>query len=281
MPNGRKIWYVQIQGKQHRLHEDKATAFQLYYAKMLEAGQGQEAMADITYVSLAYQYLRAIENDAEISQRTYDIYNRYILDFCTWLGDAIKVAELRAATVHKWEQDEHPKAAATTRRMMLRSVHRVTRWAVEQGHLDRDPLAGMKKPESKARNTALKPAQWDAFKDWCHKTKLRTKYYWPIFDFLRHCGCRPKEARDIQAKHLNHDLRRLEFEAVESKGKRRPRVVTLLDAQYEALAVLALQHPEGPLFRDPKGRPWTESSLRTITRVATRDIGFTITPYGS
>jgi hypothetical protein len=47
------------------------------------------------------------------------------------------------------------------RRSAIRSVQRAFNWAVEQGYLAASPIAKIKKPAYKPRDTILAPEQWN------------------------------------------------------------------------------------------------------------------------
>jgi len=69
------------------------------------------------------------------------------------------------------------------------------------------------------------------------------------------------------------------FPADESKGQREPRVVQLTDRAFEICQRLALKHPEGPLFRNSEGRPWTRYSLHCRFSRLSKKLGFPVCAY--
>jgi integrase len=91
-----------------------------------------------------------------------------------------------------------------------------------------------------------------------------------IIQFLRETGCRPKEARHLEARHLAGSC--CVLSKAESKGGRAQRVIHLTDRALAICRRLALKRPAGPLFRDG-GKPWLAKSLS----VRCRALGFT--PY--
>ena len=60
----------------------------------------------------------------------------------------------------------------------------------------------------------------------------------------------------------------------ESKGKRDRRTAPLSDLAFEICQRLALKHPEGPIFRDRRGKPWTATALNRECEKLSKLVGF-------
>jgi integrase len=77
-------------------------------------------------------------------------------------------------------------------------------------------------------------------------------------------GCRPSEVSRVTARHVNLELGAWGFadhKTVKKTGK--PRIVYLRSARIEFTKHLMAEHPDGPLFRRPRGkRPFTRNSIR-------------------
>jgi integrase len=96
---------------------------------------------------------------------------------------------------------------------------------------------------------------------------------------MRETGCRPKEIRDVEARHFDKDARCWTFPREEAKGKREPRVVLLNDRAFEICQRRALKYPSGPLFRNEDGNPWTKDALVCRCKRLTKKLGFHVCPY--
>ncbi len=86
----------------------------------------------------------------------------------------------------------------------------------------------------------------------------------PFKDLLRFAwltGCRPQEAIRIESRHLDLERGWVLLPPGEAKGKKRARVIYLVDDAKAMLAPLAEVQPEGPLFRNKNGRPWTRFAV--------------------
>ena len=83
----------------------------------------------------------------------------------------------------------------------------------------------------------------------------------------------------MEDHHYDRAARTWDFVVEESKGKRDRRTVLLSDAAFEICQRLALKHPEGPIFRDRRGKPWTATALDRECEKLSKLVGFHLTPY--
>ena len=127
-------------------------------------------------------------------------------------------------------------------------------WAVEQEYIFETPISKMNKPKRKRRKIVYTPEQWKLIR------AVATGPLIPFLDFLWSTGCRPKEARILEARHINGDL--FIFPPDESKGESDSRVIFLTAAAIKILE--PLMHQEGPLFRNSLGNPWTKGTQLSV-----------------
>lgn len=66
----------------------------------------------------------------------------------------------------------------------------------------------------------------------------------------------------VEVRHVDLPNKRWVFEIEKSKGKKRQRVVYLSETAIEITRRLLRKHPEGALFRNSRGRPWTRNSVK-------------------
>ena len=100
-----------------------------------------------------------------------------------------------------------------------------------------------------------------------------------IITIMKETGCRPLEARTVEKRHFDQGGKCWVFPADESKGKKVSRVVLLNDKAFAICQRLALKHPEGPLFRNSKGRRWTRQTLGYRLYRMGRKLGFRCCAY--
>jgi site-specific recombinase XerC len=60
---------------------------------------------------------------------------------------------------------------------------------------------------------------------------------------------------------------------MESKGRKSSRVIWMGTEAQEIAAAAAAAYPEGPIFRDKRGRPWHKGSTRSRFRAAAPKLG--------
>ena len=192
-------------------------------------------------------------------------YNTGLSSFCRSIPKDLKVCDLRKWHVLNWVDERYPrvgpnKKAARTRHGMLYCVQRVFNWACDTDRLTANPLARLKKPKKTPREGYLMPEQFE---------KLAAKVHdRPFRDFLltlRHTGCRPIEARTVEAVHF-HPAERCWLMPNIGHGEvdedaSQMRRVPLNQMMMELTARLAKEHPTGPLFRNADGNAWTKDAL--------------------
>ena len=84
---------------------------------------------------------------------------------------------------------------------------------------------------------------------------------------LRETGCRPQEARIFEAAHVRDD--HIILPKVDTKGKQYNRVMWLTPTAQAIIQRHVEKYPEGKLFRNKWGRPWTGGRLNErCTKIA-------------
>lgn len=146
-------------------------------------------------------------------------------------------------------------------------------WAVEEGYLSRTPIPKLKKPIRKRREVVYTLDQWKQIKEHARGHLV------PLLDFLWITGCRPKEARTLEARHVHEEL--IIFPPDESKGEADSRVIFLTPEAASIVHPLVQQYPTGPIFRNSQGNAWTKDSIKCrLTRI-TDKVGFRVIAYGA
>ncbi len=98
----------------------------------------------------------------------------------------------------------------------------------------------------------LSDAQWTAITSEA-ETFEDGRAVLPALQFMRITGCRPQEVRTVEASHVNHRFRFVQLGPA--------RELPLDEVSLELLRARAEENPDGPLFRDADGRPWTSKSM--------------------
>lgn len=182
---------------------------------------------------------------------TYRLHLHFLKSFIGHVGKRMRPSNLKVHHVAKWH--ESLGVGSTTQNDAVSVVQRMLNWGVEREYVSRNPIKGMKKPKRKRRDVFYTLEQWEAIKK--HADQPLTD----LLDFLYFTGCRPKEARTLEARHLQGDL--VVFPADESKGEHEPRVVYLAPESLRLVMRLEKENPEGALLRNAHGKAWTKNAL--------------------
>lgn len=260
-------WYCSINGRQISLGKSREVAFAKFHELMLN--QEQVASELTTVYEVSQVYLDWCENNRKPT--TYQLHRHYLRSFIESIGKRLRPSNLRVHHVTKWH--EGLSVSSTTQADAVSVVQRMLNWAVEQEYLHRNPIKSMRKPKRKRRDVFYTADQWKL---------IRQNVSAPmgdLLDFLYLTGCRPLEARSIEARHLHDDL--VIFPADESKGEQEPRVIYLVPEAKAILDRLMKAQKTGVLFRNSRGRPWTKDSIKCqLTRVSEK-VGFRVIAYGA
>ena len=256
----RKGWYIVIDNVKQRLADDKKTA----YARFHELMSGKKTKVPSDSVAMILdRFLDDVKQHVEDGSRSQKTYEGYLY-FCQSFHSALprlRVSELRPLHVREWTNGKKTWNS-TTKRSAITAVVRAFNWAVKIGHLDRSPITGMEKPEAKKRDVLVSEAEFNTLL--AHAS--------PAFRDLLivswETGCRPQESKPLEAKHVQLDLHRWVFAPKESKGKKKPRIVYMTPKAEEVVRRLMEKYPEGKIFRNVRGNPWTASCVqRTFVRL--------------
>jgi integrase len=222
------------------------------------------ARSKITIEEVVSQFLVAQKTQGAVT--TYDWYKGFLLPFARQHGHS-PVASLTGSAVHDWVST-YPGAS---QHGAARAVVRALNWAVAERLILRSPLIGFRKPPPTRREFSVTPAQYAA----CLKAATVSKRVdgiWTqtnlairdVIKFLYHTGCRPQELRIIEAQWISGQKIVIPKEL--SKGKRKSRVIYLDGMAQNIAARLSKEWPDGAIFRNSVGNPWTNGGLGSAFR---------------
>ena len=264
-------WYVTIDGKQLPLGRDEAEAWQKYHQLM--AGRQELSNPGVTVAQLFEAYLQWVQ--VHRSQGTYDNTVHYLSHFTRFVGKGFRVSSLDGAKVSKWI-DSHPEWSSTSANDAVSIVQRAFNWAVKKGHLVRSPVQFVPdKPPRKRRETVYTTEQWREL-----RSLVKDQQFGDLLDFMWETGCRPKEARMIEARHIDLGNDLILFPPSEAKGETRERVIFLTDKAEQICERLMAQHPTGPIFRNTRGKAWTKDSINCRFQRLKEKVDFPVCAYG-
>jgi integrase len=266
-----KCWYVKINGRHHRLDPDKKKAWVKYHKLMA----GSEPISDDSKVAeLVNQYLDWSE--LHHTPGTYRWYQTYLISFGNSIPNGLRLSALAPFHITRWVDRICPPATTSpsTRHGAIRAVQRAFNWAEEQGLIDRNPVRRMPKPRPRRRESYLWPQQYEALLG-----AIRDAAFRDLVEVMRHTGCRREEARKVTAAEFNKQDRCWDLPAGFTAKAIRSRSVPLDARAFEICERRAVQYPDGPLFRNTRGKPWRKNALVNRRRRLRRNLGFYVCPY--
>lgn len=245
-------WYVQIGKKQINLGKNKEAAFQKYLEVMANRGRAKICFGSVPRLLDAYlEWL-----DKNRAKGTYDKACHYLNLFARHIGPGFAIARLEGIIVTQW-LEANPDWAPTTAHDAASTVQRAFTWAVKRGHLPKSPVAIIEdKPRPTRRETVFSTAEWNELRH-----LVKDQAFGDLLDLMWSTGCRPIEARTIEAKHIDLGNAMAIFPPSEAKGEKHERVIFLPDEAISICKRLIALHPQGPICRNTEGRPWTKGAV--------------------
>lgn len=261
-------WYVNHQGKRHRLGEHPTDAPPPKKSNKTGLWNLPKSIQE-TFHKLLGTDARHLDDDAvalvlddfidwcfkERADLTARRYQDFCDDFVKSYG-TLPVGKLTSKEVTKWLND-HKEWNSTTRRNAITALQRGFNWATKNRGLSRNPIRGMEKPEAKRGGSILTPTDFET---------ILKHVLGPFADLLTvsyDCGARPFEVKDMERRHLELERQRAVIPADEAKGRKYTRTIYFpTERSIAIIKRLAKERPEGPLFLNSKGNKWTGNAVK-------------------
>lgn len=279
-PRGRKPffrlgrgWYVVHEGKQIRLtqDDDREAAWEQWHRVLARPAAVESELV----VGIVDGYLEWCKQNR--ASRTYDWSRMHLESFCRSLPNPheFQVSALRQHHVLAWA-DSHPGWGSNFKRGAIGAVQRAFNWAEKVGHIERSPIRTVEgKPPAERREQYLTPLQFEGvIANYAPGDPFRD-----LLSFVWWTGCRPQEVKVIEARHYIPERERLELPPKEAKGKRRWRIIHLTEDAKSIVERLAEKHPQGSLFRNEDGKPWTAYATNCRLQRLKKKLGYKISLY--
>ena len=264
-----KAWYFSTGGRRYSLGKDKDAAHRKFEQMMADRASISSHVN--TLYDLSQVFLDWVQDNRK--EGTYNRHKPYLEKFIKHVGKRLCVADLKPFHITKW-LSKHPTWNSTTQSDAIKTVQRMLNWAIEEGYINSSPIAKIKKPTRRRREVVYTEKQWKLIRS--HVKDGFVDY----LDFLWLTGCRPKEARDIEFRHVDLKNNLVVFESSEAKGEI-ARAIFLTEESREIVERLLTKYKEGLLFRNRNGDPWTKDSVKCrLTRISTK-VGFRVIAYAT
>jgi integrase len=246
-------WYVWFDGRQLNLGPDRAAAHQRFYELMAQPKSSCRVptTSEISLAEVVDHFLGWVQQHR--APDTYEWY-RYRLERLCQAYPRLIAEQLRPFHVDDWVS--RYELSVTSRRNYLRSAKRCYKWARRQGHLTENPIADLEVPSAEAKEILVDLGEFERLLEFVKNPDLA--------DLIRvtwETGCRPQESLRVEARHVDVANQRWVFGKSESKGKKSSRVVYMTDVAMSIVVRLIHEYPEGPIFRNVNGKPWTTEAV--------------------
>ncbi|MEM0925965.1 MAG: tyrosine-type recombinase/integrase [Planctomycetota bacterium] len=247
----KNAWYLQLGKRQISLGKDKLEAWKKYHKIMAE----NEPVRETATVEMLFErYLDWVHKNRR--PRTYEKLCDHLSLFANYVGAQRKIASLSGSDLSDWVENK-PTWSSTTRNEAITSVIRCFNWAVGKRILKTNNVAIVPdKPRRTRRETVLTSDQWTELLG-----HVRDQQFRDLLTFMWEVGCRPLEARTMEAKHIDLEAGLVIFPPSEAKGGRSERVIYLTPTANGICERLCAKWPTGPIMRNTRGRAWTKDSI--------------------
>lgn len=182
---------------------------------------------------------------------------------------AKRVCELQPHMMETWLAGQHNwnnTSKAHAGALILGAVS----WARRKGYIQNDPLAGrvdLPQPILRGREARMAPALMDLLIGEAKANRHKSTEFSDLLWALRLTGARPGEIRNAEAH--NYHVGKLIFRwnttvgyvHKNAKKSQRDRIIFLTPELQTHIEGLVARYPTGPLFRTPRGKKWSLTSI--------------------
>jgi integrase/recombinase XerC len=256
---GDKPRQVHLFGPCDRNPQNEAEAWAAYYRVMAVK---EDAVPKKITVELACDLFLDYAKK-NVQANTWDGYHGKLKDFAGCFK-GMKVTTLRSHHITDWVKS-HANWGNSTARNAIGAVKIAMAWCVREGYIEKDPARPVRRPSQTRRTRTLTPEERQEIRAFFDDT------FGDYLDALTWTGARPGEIVRLEARHINWESGVASFPGKTTRATGKPIILVLIHPMLELCRRLAAQNPEGPLFRNHKGDPWTVSSVAArMTRLRER-----------
>ena len=251
-----------IDGQFYRLGTDHEQARKTFKFLLRKHDLGEPSDGNPTFGEVADRWLLHVEenHDAERYRLCFD----RLKEFCAFVGLSLRVSDLRPSHVERWLASKSAVKAAGTERNYKSIILAALNWAADpkRGNLiPANPLRGLLTlPEGESRGES---AVWSK-EVFDLVLKVANPAFADVVRILAWTGARPSTICRIEKRHYRKQWRLWDvkdlYEGRKTKTKYVERV-RLLPQAVPLAERLNAEHPEGPIFRNSHGDPWTPATL--------------------
>ena len=248
--NSHRCWYLNLDGKQHRLSPDKALAQALYLEKLAgKGGSGGHTLGEI--VVKFYDELRQTR-----SPNTQKWYKERIKGLVAHVGKDTQAEQVTPDQVSSYLA-KHRHWSANTRHGAIRAIKRLYRWASKQKLISVNPLADLENVTPQASEDYVTPELMSRLLQVVPDSQFKD-----VLVFAWDTGARPQEIFRVEARHWDGTRKCLVLPPSEAKTRRIRTIYIGTERAESIVQQRVVAYPAGPLFRNSKGVAWNKNSVK-------------------
>jgi integrase len=259
-----RMWYVQLtSGEQVPLGRDETE-----YAQSPK--RPPQEIADAWHKVMSDRKQLPLQKDPKIgelvdtfiagcqtSDETREWYRIFLSDFSAQ-NPKLKASQIRKKHVDAWLNAERKRTwGPSTRRSAITILKRCLNWAVEDELIPENPIRTMDRPAATRRERVLTTEEHGHILSWYPEGD-------PFRDFLiamTESGARPGEIAKVEAKDVSLKAGTWTLHGKTTKRTGKMRTIYMTPTLTELTKRLMAEHPEGPLFCNEDGNPWTRQAI--------------------
>jgi integrase len=280
----RNAWYVQVGGKQHKLHENKKEAEREWHRIMAAEGlldsRQRQAM---TVADACEAYLSQSQH---LRENTLILLERMLSRFASSPFGTRRLPDVAPDQVVAWitAQDFTDNGRCrsdgnASRHLMLRHIKTIFKWARDSGISDINQFARLPNPwKVLPRPRAMSLDEYVAVMS---RNRVSDEFK-EVVEFVWRTGIRPGELARLERRHLDRTAPVAHFQPTEHKtGTKtgRQRNVYFPPDLWERLQTYAEARPTGPLMRRANGKPWTAKAISSLWNQLKHSMGLECVLY--
>jgi integrase len=243
------VWRVTVRGVRYNLGPSKTAAEKKFHSLMAsESRTANQSLAVVLDEFLEW----SSKNRAPQTTERYKEFCQSFLDHV----DDMPLDRLTRGHVHRWLA-QRTTWNQTTQHNAATAIVRALNWAHRNLGVP-NPLSGMEKPTSLRRTSYVTPEEFA-----CLLAALPADD--PFLDLIvvsYDSGARPRELKQLEARHVDLGKCRAVIPTDEAKRGIQRAIYFPTERCLAVVARLVETYPEGPLFRNSRGRAWNDSSVK-------------------
>jgi integrase len=257
----RKQYTVTVAGRFYLLGTDKEEAERQYRFLLNKHDLGEPVETNPTFSSVADQWLEHVRKDHDPER--FRLCMARLEEFVLFVGENTKVRDLRPRHVEDWIASKTGVTKPGTIRQYKSIILAALNWAAGKKVrlIPSNPLKGLiELPEGESRGGDV---VWPR-KVYEMVVKHANRAFADVVRILAWTGARPSTICRVEARHYLPHLKLWDVEAMYRGRKSLVKYVKRIWLPPQAVALverLNKLHPEGPIFRNSKGEPWSPQTL--------------------